>query len=253
MREEGGWAANRWELSAPESHALLYGPKAKPGQVLKLAVLELVARKALALVEVEEPGFFGTKKAAVLTDGPERGLSLGSRPLAAVLDLYGGIPRNSFPGGVTGARSTACSGSSPQRAGRSRPRARRRERSFGDWVDREPARALAFLGVAGSSVLLMDAIHPDLQRLREEEEATGYAGGVYTGDPDDTLQDDASPPDSFEPGTLDFGALDLDFGAFGDLGSAFDSIDAGVDAGGGGDSGGGGGDGGGGGNGGGGS
>lgn len=52
---------------------------------------------------------------------------------------------------------------------------------FHRWVDSDPSQALAFLGITGSSVLLMEELHPDIQRLREREYGSGEAavsGGV---------------------------------------------------------------------------
>ena len=275
---EGGWPRNRWKLSAPESHALLYGPGRHTKQPFKLAVLELITRRALALVE--ERGAFGKRKAAVLTAGPEGGRAPERRPLAAVLGLHREATLQSYPDGVPVAElaraavkrygslrkftqaevmaaladrglyrreeyrvlwifpSTRWALTPTGEAARAELEgtAKLGERSFGEWVDREPARALAFLGVAGSSVLLMDALHPALQRLREEQAAAGYAGGAYIGSPggdtDETLGDPTPDPGFFDLGSFDPGALD--FGALGDLGGALDSIDAGVDAGGGG-------------------
>lgn len=294
MREESGWPRNRWELSAPESHALLYGADGDAKQQFKLAVLELVARKSLVLEEVEESGYFGPKRTSILAAGPERGRTPESRPLAAVLRLHGGIPQHPFPGGVTGVPVADLASAAVKKYGtltkftqsevmsalEARGLYRREEyrvlwvfpatrwtltttgqaarsdlegttklgeRSFGTWVESEPARAMAFLGVAGSSVLLMDGIHSDLRRLQEEGEATGYGG--YAGPVGGGEGAPGTEPGEFDAGALDFGGLDFDFGALGDLGGALDSIGAGVDAGGGGggDGGGGGGNGGGGG------
>ena len=84
--EVAGWPRNRWELSAAESYALLYGPKtSKPSQPFKLAVLELVSRRVLEMVEVEKSGLFRTKKAAVLRKGEG---TTDNEVLLAVRDLY---------------------------------------------------------------------------------------------------------------------------------------------------------------------
>ena len=100
------------------------------------------------------------------------------------------------------------------------------------WVDDDPAQALAFLGVAGSSSLRMEEFHPDLRRLREQRQTEagtylGAEGGAEGNDPEagwgDTLND------------LDL-ALDLN-----GLYDALSAIDAAAGSGGGGDGGGGGG------------
>jgi hypothetical protein len=84
------------------------------------------------------------------------------------------------------------------------------ESHFGRWVEREPNRALAYVGLVGPAVLLMEPLHPDLQRLRE-------------------VQD-------LDIGDLDLdniGGFDLDFDALGNVGGTLDAIGSGVDAGGG--------------------
>lgn len=50
------------------------------------------------------------------------------------------------------------------------------EEHFGEWVRREPEQAYRFLGLAGSSLLLMEALHPELRDLQDLEEDDG--GGV---------------------------------------------------------------------------
>jgi hypothetical protein len=57
----------RWELTAPESYALLHGPKREHGtQAFKLALIELIARKKISLVEEEKRGFFRRKGITLL-------------------------------------------------------------------------------------------------------------------------------------------------------------------------------------------
>ena len=97
-----------------------------------------------------------------------------------------------------------------------------------EMVDREPAQALAYLGLAGAGVLLMSDIFPDLQRLfglghMAEGAEAGWIATSALGDSDQR--------------ELSFEGLDFDFSAFDSLGDAFDSIDSSVDAGGGSDSG----------------
>ena len=53
---------------------------------------------------------------------------------------------------------------------------------FHRWVDSDPAQALAFLGLAGSSVPLMKELHPDIRRLREREHATGATAAISGGE-----------------------------------------------------------------------
>lgn len=120
-------------------------------------------------------------------------------------------------------------------------------RELGHLVDDDPQRALAFAGLAGAAVLLMDDARPHLQRLRERlaagsQPTTDAVGGgimaasdtsgtwdVTAGATPDALGP-ANPPLDLgaapAPGTIDTG---FDFGAALDL-SAFDGIDAAVSA-----------------------
>lgn len=79
MIETAPEATTRWDLTAPESLVLRDGPGAKPAEVVKLAVLELVTRRVLRLVEVETRSRRGKPKSEVVigagarpapTDGP---------------------------------------------------------------------------------------------------------------------------------------------------------------------------------------
>lgn len=125
------------------------------------------------------------------------------------------------------------------------------EAGFGEWVDRNPNRALAYLGLMGPAVLLMTPLHPDIQRLREQHAASS-ASGDGDSSPDQSGPDEPQGSDfgggdfdasssGFSGGEFDASALDpsLDPSAFDGIGEAFSAIDAGVDAGGGGDGGGG--------------
>lgn len=288
--EVAGWPRNRWELSAAESYALLYGPKtSKPSQPFKLAVLELVYRRVLEMVEVEKSGLFRTKKVAVLRKGEG---TTDNEVLLAVRDLYFTSGKSVYPDGVPGVevKSLAERGSQQYRSRKGFAEAvvmkaleergfyRRERRSFlgiipyqrwalsrsgeaareqlkltmrlgesqfGRWVDREPNRALAYLGLVGPAVLLMEPLHPDLQRLREVQDRTGDGVGS-SGTSGDSQGEESSGEDAPDSGDLDLdiGDFDLDFDVLGDLGGAFDAIDSGMDAGGGdgGDGGGNGGD-----------
>jgi len=287
--EVAGWPRNRWELSAAESYALLYGPKSsKRSQPFKLAVLELVSRRVLQLAEVGKSGFFGSRKIAVLSRGEGR---TDNEVLLAVRDLYFACGKTVYRNGVTGAEVKTLAEQAgrlyssrkgfteavvmkalaeqglytreqrsflgliphqrwaPTRSGEA-ARAklvvtmRLGESQFGRWVDRQPNRALAYLGLMGPAVLLMEPLHPDLRRLREEHERSGDSTG--SGVAGDGSEGDESPQeDAPDFGDLDFGGFDLDFDfdVLSDLDGAFDAIDSGVDAGGG-DGGDGGGDGG---------
>ena len=268
-----GWPRSRWELSAAESYALLYGSRtSKPSQPFKLAVLELVSRRVLELVEVERSGFLRRKKIAVLSMGDG---TTDNEVLLAVQSLYLGCGKTVYPGGLVGAEVKTLA----EQAGRTYSSRkgfaeavvmkalaekgffRREQRSFlsiipyqrwsltrsgeaararlivsmrlgesqfGRWVDRQPNRALAYLGLMGPAILLMEPLHPDLKRLHEEHERTGDGGGVPG---DGTEGEDSSGEDAMDFGDLDLGGFDLDM--LGDLDDTFDAIDSGVDTGGG--------------------
>ncbi len=300
--EDGGWFGSRWELTAPESYALLYGQKGEGSQIFKLALLELVARGWLELDEIEERGTLldRTRKIAVLRYGSE-GRGSGGPPLDAVLELFetheswasegegsGLVPVSALAQAARGRYGSfknyvevevmpALAGRGlyrPQerrilglfkvscweitRAGEAARAALEGSRSLGreqfhSWVDSDPARALAFLGLAGSSVLLMEELHPDIRRIREREyggEVAVHGGmvGPHGAGPeiDENMSEDAAGDSSGEldAPAFDVGAFDFDLGAFDGLDAALSSIDSGVgDAGGGwgGDGGGGGG------------
>jgi hypothetical protein len=279
-----GGFRNRWELTAPESYALLYGPK-DARQIFKLALLELVARGHLELAETEEPGRFGrSRKAVVLRHGANRERP-ESRSLADVLTLFTGAVARPVGGRQTEMPVPELARSARTRYGSFEDyvetqvmpglkrrnlferRMRRRlgifkttrweptyageaakaelagsmtlgEEKFAEWVDREPSQALQFLGLAGSSVLLMPPLHPDIQRLRENPQyrhrddwyAAGYVPVVGSGMAEDA-PDTEGAEDIGDPGALDLDALSLDPGGLGDATSA---IDSGMDSGGGG-------------------
>jgi hypothetical protein len=263
-----GWPRERWDLSAAESYALVYGPRtSKPSQPFKLAVLELVSRRVLELVEVGRSGFLRRKKFAVLSMGDG---TTSNEVLLAVRNLYIGCGKTVYPGGFSGVEVKRLAEEAGRRYSsrkgfaeavvmkalaergffrreqrtflgiipyrrwsltRSGEAARARltvsmrlgESQFGRWVDRQPNRALAYLGLMGPAILLMEPLHPDLKRLHEEHERAGDGGS--SGVPGDGSE-------SEDPsGDLDFGGLDLD--VLGDLDGTFDAIDSGVDAGGG--------------------
>ncbi|MBA4115552.1 MAG: hypothetical protein H0X71_03770 [Rubrobacter sp.] len=90
--DSGMWPRNRWELTAPESYALLYGPKRAGAQIFKLALLELVSRKLLTLVNATNRGFLSTRSIALLNSSPGEQEAPRSRSLQAVLELLDGGP-----------------------------------------------------------------------------------------------------------------------------------------------------------------
>ena len=114
------------------------------------------------------------------------------------------------------------------------------EQHFAGWVEEDPARARRFIGAAGSSLLLMEALHPSLIHLAEEEEEydaapvspftyAGAAGSELDPDALDGLGDALSALESWSDGRSSDG------------GGWFDGGGGGFDGGGGGGSDGGGG------------
>jgi hypothetical protein len=130
------------------------------------------------------------------------------------------------------------------------------------WVRDDPNRALLYVGLAGSSLLLTPMLFTDLDELRHRQAASDWSGGGEgLGTPSGSFTSDRPAPPTEGPlpelpetggldvRSLDLGSIDfsaLDFGALSGLDSAMSSIDAGLDSGGGwgGDGGDGGGDGG---------
>ena len=97
------------------------------------------------------------------------------------------------------------------------------------WVDDDPAQALAFLAVAGSSPLLIEELHPNLRRLHERPQTEA---GVYFGAEGGAAGVDTEAVWGDALGDLDLGVLD-------GLDGALSAIDAAMGSGGGGDGGGG--------------
>jgi hypothetical protein len=91
-----------WDLAAPESHVLLYGLNERDIQPFKLAVMELVTRRALALVDVAEPTVFNqVRHKQVLTTGMESSVPT-ERSLAAAWRLFQNTPSRAFADGTIG-------------------------------------------------------------------------------------------------------------------------------------------------------
>ena len=98
---EGEIPERRWDLTAPESGVLLWGPETRAGEALKLALLELVVRRALRLVSVPERRLvFFSKRTDVLVSGTLADQPAG-RALRAALDV--GPKLRNYPGGIVGA------------------------------------------------------------------------------------------------------------------------------------------------------
>jgi hypothetical protein len=78
----------RWDLPAPESAVLLWGPETRDHDALKLALLELVARRAMKLVAVPDRRLvFISKETHVLVRNPHYAEPV-SPSLAIVVDAH---------------------------------------------------------------------------------------------------------------------------------------------------------------------
>jgi hypothetical protein len=272
MELEGtDWPSGRWRLTAPESY-VLQSPRHLSGvEAFKLALRELVLRRALQVEKVETAGFLrrGHSKTVLLI-----GTSITEPALAPLLDLHARARRREGNDGVRVENLT--------RAGR-----REFGRSLAGYVDDHVYPSLAQRGLLRSSehrrwgrprtrheltpagedavAELADWLRVGSERVegwtRESpERALAYAGGAGAAillmpelypEFERLGRDTAASADPVPSGA------ELDLGAFGSAGDsdsgdafeAFDGIDAGVDAGTGwGGDGGGGGDGDGGGN-----
>lgn len=90
-----------WELTAPESYALLHGPRHEHGtQAFKLALIELTAREKISLVIEEKRGVFSRGSIVLLVPGKDRHRPQ-SRSLTALLDLLDSAGTRVLPDGKT--------------------------------------------------------------------------------------------------------------------------------------------------------
>ena len=104
-RDPMEWPASPWPASAPESHLLLHFSRPDAKYALKLAVLELVARGWLQLVEAQKTGLFGrAHKEAVLSRGRRAGGGFLLPALLPLWRIFDGLGPKSFvpwqPGSV---------------------------------------------------------------------------------------------------------------------------------------------------------
>jgi hypothetical protein len=256
----------RWNLTAPESHVLIYG-WVHSGEPLKLAFAELIARDVLRVVQAEEkPLPFGKRHPiTVLAIGPNSDDSM-PRPLNAALDAFLAAKshkladdlsvvavddlawvirkRYRWRGGYVRLEVM------PTLIEKDLFRAERKrmlflfpsadfvrtpsghaatkdleewlstiEESFSQMASADPERALRFVQQAGSAVLLMKDLHPQIRGLRESVPQTAGVSDL-----------------GFFPVTNSGESSDLpDIGAgvLNSLDSAFEAIASGFDVGGG--------------------
>lgn len=101
---ETDWPPTRWDLPAPDSYVLLHRVERPDTQPFKLAIMELVGRGALALVDVEEPVLFDrTRRRSVLAEGATP-RAPSERSLAAVWRLFTGTRLQTFADGTIGVK-----------------------------------------------------------------------------------------------------------------------------------------------------
>ena len=91
----------RWDLTAPESLVLRDGTRAKPGEVLKLAVLELVTRRVLRLVEVEGRSWRGRPTSETVIGAGARPAPVDG-PLAPIAAIALEATAKTYPDGTVG-------------------------------------------------------------------------------------------------------------------------------------------------------
>jgi hypothetical protein len=93
------WPALRWKLTAPETYVLYSVGEGFGAEAFKLAVKELVARRALRVEPVETRGWHGLRTIrSALVEGPVR---LAPEPsLAPVLELFARARKRTFQAGA---------------------------------------------------------------------------------------------------------------------------------------------------------
>lgn len=275
--EEKGWRESHWELTAPESYVLVYGPKAGGSRPFKLALMELVAGKCLTLTDAEDSVLFGLWKrnVALLAPGAES-RSPGSRSLSALLDLLGEMTPRTTRDGNIGVPVAGFARKARRKYGWLGGYAEtevmpglvsrgfyERQEQLGLWKITRAGKAartalernLATLGRERLSLWVDDDPAQALAFLgfagssslltkelhpdlrRLRERRQGEGGGAYLGVEGGIEGNDPEAGWGDMLGDLDLGALDLD--ALDGLDGAFSAIDAATGSGGGGDGGGG--------------
>src|SRR5919197_3911970 len=92
----------QWKLTAPESYVLLNGPQAGGAEAFRLALMELVGRGALRVVQVQQPGMLGLgRRVTVLAEGASPPADLDPT-LESIWQVYTSLPSQTFPDGTVG-------------------------------------------------------------------------------------------------------------------------------------------------------
>jgi uncharacterized membrane protein YgcG len=247
-------------LSAPEAYLLISLPLCDPSKALKLGFMGLVAQGVLVLETEDRRGLLRTRHiphlhvASGSTDAlPPVAASLvrvvrGAEPRGLIKDVLAQCHRE-YGRTLMGIMQD-CLGPALVARGLAEPYRRRilgvfsvasfrrtpageaeklriqelmqDARSIPSYLDRDPAQAAALVAALGAAILLVEELRPHYQALglalRERDAGSSGDGGWTSGD----FSGDFG-------GIGDFGAID--FSCFD--GGAFDSFDAGFDAGGG--------------------
>ena len=259
----GDWQPGHLKLQAPELYVLLHGPDAKPAEVFKLALRELVGRDIVRPAILQQGSGRTTTRTAILLPGTKPANDLG-RSLRSVMDAYAGVTTRTTVEGAEGVAVRELAQALRARHGgklgtwvedevlatlverglynkeeykrlgifkatRYEPKPEgkaaqallessieRAKSEFSSWASDDPTRAAAFLAVAGSAVLLMPDLQPEIKRFRESGGAD--VGALVVGD---TAERDFTPGslDDLES-ELDVADTDIDYG-----GSDFDAGD----------------------------
>jgi hypothetical protein len=274
-------------LTAPEALVLMSLPRFSAQKALKVGMLELLARGVLSIEMRERHGFFRTKRdvhihlvsgapmppsriattllrmvrfaepsEGVITDIVAQSIREYGRGFSRFVTQYV-VPCLAARGLAESRRKrillvpvTRFYRTPAGEAEAARLEAAMREaRAIPDWLDRDPAQAVALAAAAGSAILMMDELRPHFQQLGKAMRPPGADGGDGGGGDTGTGDTSASDLSVLSWGVSGSDAFDFGgwvFDAFDSIDGAFDAFDAGFDSASGGDGGdgGGGGDGG---------
>ena len=253
-------------LGAPEALVLLSLPQFDTQRAIKLGLLSLTMQGILRLDAEQRDGFLRHRQALRLRLAGEPPQAL-SPPLASLVEVTRAAGENpSMSEFVKAARREygrtltgfvlkivgphlAALGLAQERhmrilgllpttrfyptsAGEEERRrlseAMRAARSIPDFLDRDPAQAVALAAAAGSSVLLVDELKPHYGRLAEALRASQYRLPDLSAAADGLLAGQAASSPEANSGGFDFGAFD--FGAFDSFEAGCQAFDAGFDA-----------------------
>ena len=138
------WPGLRWNLTAPESYVLNSVGEGSGIEAFKLALKELVARRALRVEPVETRRLGFRRERPALTAGPHAGMT-AEQPLTPVLDLFVRTGKHTLQATEASAAGTRpIEGVLVEDFAKA---ARKELRSFDDYRDRHVVAALAARGL----------------------------------------------------------------------------------------------------------